>query len=121
MTAVITIVNRKTYRGESLYVGRPTVLGNLFVIGKDGDRETVIQKYRRWLWNEIQGGGGPAFDEIHRLANLAKTQSLVLACWCFPEQCHAEVINAAIEWINTHSQEKESEAMSDGPNETAAE
>lgn len=100
---MITIVNRKTWRGESVYVGRPTVLGNPFVIGKDGDREAVIQKYRRWLWNELQRGSGLVFDEIHRLAKLAKTHDLVLACWCFPEQCHAAVVKAAIEWINNES------------------
>ncbi len=104
---MITIVNRKNWRGENIYVGRPTVLGNPFVIGKDGDRATVIASYRRWLWNEIQGGAGPVFDEIHRLANLAKTQDIILACWCFPEQCHAAVVKAAIEWIHLQPQEKE--------------
>ncbi len=118
---MITIVNRKTFCGESFYIGRPSVLGNPFCIGKDGDRATVIAKYRHWLWNEIQGSAGPVFDEIHRLANMAKTQNLVLACWCFPEQCHAEVVKAAIEWINTQTQLKESEVMSEDQNETAAE
>ena len=29
------------------YVGRPGVLGNPFVVGRDGSREEVIGKYRR--------------------------------------------------------------------------
>jgi len=104
---MINVVNRKTYRGKSVYVGRPSVLGNPFVIGRDGDRAAVIYKYRRWLWNELQSKSGPACDEIHRLANLAKSSDLVLACWCFPEQCHAEIVQAAIEWINSQFQIKE--------------
>ena len=104
---MITIVNRKTWCGESIYVGRPGVLGNPFVIGRDGDRSAVIQKYRRWLWNELQRRSGPVFAEIHRLATLAKSGDLVLACWCFPQQCHAAVVKAAIEWIILQPQEKE--------------
>ena len=93
---MITIVNRKTWRGESVYVGRPSVLGNPFVIGKDGNREAVIHKYRRRLWTELQRGSGPVFDEIHRLAKLAKSGDLVLACWCFPEQCHAVYVELKV-------------------------
>ncbi len=104
---MITIVNRKNWRGESIYVGRPGVLGNPFVIGRDGDRSAVIQKYRRWLWTELQQESGPVFEEIHWLANLAKSGDLVLACWCFPQQCHAAVVKAAIEWIILQPQEKE--------------
>ena len=104
---MITIVNRKNWCGESIYVGRPGVLGNPFVIGRDGDRSAVIRKYRRWLWTKLQRESGPVFDEIHRLANLAKSDDLALACWCFPQQCHAAVVKAAIEWINLQPQKKE--------------
>jgi hypothetical protein len=100
---VITIVNRKNWRGVSIYVGRPTVLGNPFVIGRDGDREAVIQQYRRWLWNEIRRGAGPVFDEICRLAELAKAGDLILSCWCAPQPCHAEIIRASIEYVNRRS------------------
>lgn len=97
---MITIVNLRNYRGRCIYVGRPTVLGNLFVIGKDGDRDMVISRYRRWLWNEIQRGYGPVFDEIHRLAHLARTDDLILGCWCFPLPCHVFIIRDCIEYIN---------------------
>lgn len=118
---MITIVNRKNWRGENIYVGRPTVLGNPFVIGRDGDRAMVIARYRRWLWNELQQGSGLVFDELHRLAELAKSGDLVLACWCFPEKCHAEILKAAIGWINSQSQQKRSDTMSDDQNEITVE
>lgn len=104
---MIHIVNRKTYRGESIYIGRPSVLGNPFRIGPDGDRSTVIAKYRRWLWNEIQRGAGPVFEEIQRLAEFAEANDLVLGCWCWPQPCHGDYVKAAIEWINVQSKEKE--------------
>jgi Domain of unknown function (DUF4326) len=97
---MITFVNLRNYRGKCIYVGRPTVLGNPFVIGKDGDRDTVLSKYRRWLWNEIQQGYGPVFDEIYRLARLAKTDDLILGCWCIPQPCHVLVIRDCIEYLN---------------------
>jgi Domain of unknown function (DUF4326) len=32
-----------------VYIGRPSVWDNPYEIGKDGDRETVIRKYREYL------------------------------------------------------------------------
>jgi len=31
------------------YIGRPSKWGNSFVIGKDGTREEVVEKYRQWV------------------------------------------------------------------------
>ena len=33
----------------AVYIGRPSVWGNPFVIGKDGSRDDVIAKYEAWL------------------------------------------------------------------------
>lgn len=95
---MITIVNRKIYRGESIYIGRPSVLGNPFRIGPDGDRPTVLVKYRRWLWNEIQRRG-LVFEEVQRLAELAEKDDLILGCWCAPQPCHGAVLKSAITWL----------------------
>ena len=32
-----------------IYIGRPSRWGNPFVIGKDGTREEVVEKYRNWI------------------------------------------------------------------------
>ena len=97
---MITIVNRKIHRGESIYVGRPSVLGNPYRIGQDGNRAQVIQMYRRFLWKEIQSGAGAVHDELHRLAKLAKRSDLILSCWCHPLQCHATCLKNCIEYLN---------------------
>ena len=63
------------------YVGRPTIWGNPFVIGRDGNRAQVIEKYREWL------PGQP--DLMKRLPTL---RGKVLGCWCAPKPCHADVL-----------------------------
>jgi len=101
---MITVVNRKIYRGEGIYIGRPSLLGNSFKIGKDGTREEVITKYRVWLWQQIQEQGD-VYQELHRLAEIARSGDLYLICWCKqPGQeigCHGDILKAAVTWINT--------------------
>lgn len=87
------------------YVGRnaggyqASVLANPFKIGKDGNREEVIAKYRVWLWNEMQKQED-VWDALVWLAWKYKKQGrLTLWCWCYPQKCHAEIIKNAIEWM----------------------
>lgn len=94
---MIKVVNKKTYKGPGEYIGRPNVLGNPFKIGQDGDRDQVMQKYRRWLWEKIQAGGQAA-QELDKLTNIATERDLVLICWCAPAPCHGDIIKKAIEW-----------------------
>ena len=90
------------------YVGRSkktfSPLGNPYQLGKDGDRQTVIQKYRRWLWQEIQQGWrSKAYEELVMIAEIYRYSTernpVKLICWCAPLPCHAEVIVAAMEWL----------------------
>jgi hypothetical protein len=101
---MINIVNRKTYRGEGVYIGRPSLLGNPFKIGEHGTREEVIAKYRVWLWRQIQQRND-VYRELVRLAELARKGDLTLICWCKqPEQfvrCHGDILKAAVTWIRS--------------------
>ena len=89
----MNILNKRTDRipEDAVYVGRPSPWGNPFVIGRDGDRAAVIERYRRWLWNEIRQG---RLDS----AELAALAGKDLVCWCAPEPCHAEVLARAARW-----------------------
>src|SRR5262245_12243657 len=78
---MIRIENKKTYRGEGVYIGRPSRLGIPFIIGEHGTRDDVISKYRAWLWQQIKQRGD-VYHELQRLANVAKQGDLVLICWC---------------------------------------
>jgi hypothetical protein len=57
-------------------------------------REEAIERYRRWLWEQIVAG---AVD----LAELASLHGKRLGCWCVSQACHGEVLEAAAFWALT--------------------
>ena len=64
------------------YIGRGSIFGNPFVIGKDGSREEVIQKYREYA---------PTNPELMKaIKELPK--DAILGCYCKPQTCHGDVI-----------------------------
>ena len=64
-----------------VYIGRPGVWGNPFVVGRDGERETLIEKYREYLLNTP--------DLLLKIPSL---QGKTLGCWCKPRACHGDVL-----------------------------
>lgn len=40
--------------GVRVYIGRPSILGNPFVIGRDGDRAKVIAKFRTYAGGHLK-------------------------------------------------------------------
>ena len=92
----ITIVNRRNGRVPGVYVGRPAVLGNPYVIGPDGSRHDVVDKYRAWLREQYRHDGAVR-RALRQLAMRYLTDgALTLICWCAPQPCHAEVIRDAV-------------------------
>lgn len=77
------VLNKRTdvIPKDAVYVGRPTKWGNPYVIGVDGTREEVIEKYRYYLMGK---------DDLIFEVNGLKGKDLV--CWCSPEACHADVL-----------------------------
>jgi hypothetical protein len=69
-------------RGLFVRVDRATPWGNPFVIGRDGDRVTVVARYR----------------EHHRpsradlWARIGELRGKALGCWCAPLACHGDVL-----------------------------
>lgn len=61
-----------------VYIGRPSKWGNPFVIGVDGTRDEVIEKYKAWVYLQSL-----PFEELR-----GKT----LGCWCAPLPCHGDVL-----------------------------
>ena len=66
-----------------MYIGRPGPWGNPFEIGKDGDREEVVEKYAEWLLAQPE------------LVEKAKEElrGKVLGCWCAPKLCHGNILS----------------------------
>lgn len=68
---------------HDVYIGRPSVWGNPFAVGRDGNRQQVIEKYAVWL--KMQP---------HLLARVHELRGKVLGCWCKPQACHGDVLAA---------------------------
>lgn len=69
--------------GHDEKITRNTDWGNPFVIGEDGDRETVISKYSKYL--EMKDG------LLHRLKS-GELSGKLLVCWCCPDGCHGDIL-----------------------------
>jgi hypothetical protein len=81
----------------AVYIGRPSQFGNPFVIGRDGDRETVIAKYRTWLLSN------PAL--VTQIRAVLAGRDLV--CFCAPHACHGDVLLKIANDSNNVSQKHE--------------
>lgn len=67
-------------------IDRQTPWGNPFVIGRDGDRAEVIEKYRSWVQNSDSQAASWIRQHAHELAGKR------LGCWCAPKPCHGDVL-----------------------------
>lgn len=75
--------------------GEPWRYGNAFVIGPDGDRATVIDKFKNWLTSGQTYGNIDATPERREwiLQNLAALQGKILGCFCSANQaCHCDIL-----------------------------
>ncbi len=75
----IVFVDKKRYPTED------SIWCNPYKIGKDGDRDEVIQKYEIYIRNRLEKEVGLK-DELKRLKDKN------LGCWCAPEPCHGDVL-----------------------------
>jgi len=73
-----------------VYIGRPSIFGNPFVIGKDGTREDVIKKYRDYIMKNEK-----------LLRDLPELKNKTLGCYCVEKpidfirsnkRCHGEIL-----------------------------
>jgi len=104
----MAVVNKRTraLSADAIYIGRPSRWGNPFEIGPDGDRATVIAKYRLWLWSEIHTGN-------LALTDLAELNGHDLKCWCAPAACHGDVLEKAARWAHNELVRSEQERRDD--------
>lgn len=77
----IKVVNKYHKIPYDVYIGRGSIWGNPFVIGKDGTREEVIEKYEEYLVNSPE-----------LLSKLPELRGKTLACFCKPQKCHGDII-----------------------------
>lgn len=77
-TKVVNIKNKEYY---DVFIGRPSIWGNPFIIGKHGNREQVIAKYREWI-----------LKRPDLMAQLHTLRGKRLGCYCAPLHCHGHVL-----------------------------
>lgn len=93
-----------------IYIGRASgdyersPLANPYRIGYHGDRDEVIEKYRRFLWGELKqyasGIESSAVTELIRIASYHYANwDVILMCWCKPQACHGDIVIKAVEWL----------------------
>lgn len=62
---------------DAVYIGRGSPWGNPFVIGKDGSREEVIEKFRIFTLPKL---------------DLEPLRGKDLICFCSPKACHGDIL-----------------------------
>ena len=72
---------KNTAPPDAVYIGRPSKWGNPFVIGSDGTREQVVEKYRDYILSN---------DSL--LSQIQELRGKDLICFCAPQKCHGDVL-----------------------------
>jgi len=84
----------------AVYVGRPTLWGNPFVVGEDGvtTRQEAVDLFRRYVTTGTAlspDGSFQPWDPLRRLPQMIRAElaGRDLACWCpLLAPCHADVL-----------------------------
>lgn len=72
--------HRDVISDNAVYIGRGSKYGNPFIIGKDGSREEVIEKYEKYA------------DDKFAVSDIVTLIDRDLVCFCSPEKCHGDYL-----------------------------
>lgn len=75
------------------FPAQDSVWCNPFKIGKDGDRDQVLELYENYIKDKLIGN----FELVDDLLNLNNKN---LGCWCSPEPCHGDILIKLINIFN---------------------
>ena len=81
----------KPNKEYDFYIDRRTVIGNPYLIGRDGNRDEVCDLYNKWFQDNINSKKIKNYLEIIILAYI-KYGKVRLFCWCYPKRCHGNTI-----------------------------
>lgn len=79
------VVNLRTEKYD-IYIGRGSKWGNPFIIGPDGNRISVIAKYREWIMKQTN-----LLEDLHELKDKR------LGCYCKPKLCHGDALKELVD------------------------
>lgn len=75
-----TVVNLRN-EPYDVYIGRGSKWGNPYYIPEDGNRETVIRRYKEYI-----------LSRPDLLAALPELKGKRLGCFCKPLACHGDIL-----------------------------
>lgn len=71
---------------------KSSIFCNPFKIGKDGDRNQVLEKYQEYILSKLE-------NDSNFRGELSRLKDKNLGCWCKPEKCHGDIL---IKLLKTH-------------------
>lgn len=74
----IVFIDGKRYPKED------SIFCNPYKVGRDGNREEVLNKYLEYLKIKIK--------DINFVTQLKKLKNKNLGCWCKPDDCHGDIL-----------------------------
>lgn len=95
---MIYVVNRKNFQEPSfdfvsVYIGRPSALGNPFKIGDGVTRQESLERYRIYLNDRIKKRDENIIKELNRIYEIALSGvDVYLVCHCKPKPCHGDYL-----------------------------
>lgn len=81
MKTKVVNVHKEPY---DVCIMRPSILGNPYMIGPDGTREEVIEKFRIYFRQRIH-------DSLVYLQAVGELRGKKIGCCCAPKACHGDV------------------------------
>lgn len=87
-TRVVNLYKEK----YDVYIGRGSIWGNPFIIGKHGNRKQVIEKYKNYILNDA-----------YLMSQLYTLKGKVLGCFCKPKECHGDILVELVEKLDIGS------------------
>jgi len=96
-----TVVNKRTFRGVAIPIGRPSVFGNPFSHLSHSraevvvpDRYTAIMRYASWVVTGIDPQIKRPPTSIHAAIHRGELdRQLPLMCFCAPLACHGDILD----------------------------
>lgn len=92
MTPKVYNQHHRNAPSDAIFVGRPSIFGNPFVVSRTRTRTEAVELYEKYLLDK------PSLLDMVKV----ELQGKNLICFCAPLSCHADVLlkyaNEALEW-----------------------
>ena len=102
MTGTVTVVNRFTPKNHPDVIRKmitrwASPVGNPFVVGKDGDRDTCCDAYEKYVFSGLIWSNKKFVEWINeRIWEYEDGKDIELVCGCKPQRCHGDSLRKLI-------------------------